>query len=239
MLDRGAWHIASTCVALLRDLRMRRETFANTMLLCITLLVTSAAACSSGGGAGTARDPTPLAVSDAPKPAPEGSSEPLPSPRATAAPPTAAPPPPKPSPAGTAAPAATTASPAASAPPKPKTAAECKALTSKVTTPVLNQTDTQLQMRDLFQAYHETFRCCFDALYAPQNPGVGGKVVLLVHIDANGTFESTEIVAAETTVPSTEVQQCMVDIAKSLPYPKPLSGKDITYRRNFDFKPRR
>ena len=53
---------------------------------------------------------------------------------------------------------------------------------------MINQADTQVQMREFFQAYHETFRCCFDALWAPQNPGVNGKVAMLTYIDASGAF---------------------------------------------------
>jgi hypothetical protein len=94
-------------------------------------------------------------------------------------------------------------------------------------------------MREFFQAYHETFRCCFDALFAAQNPGVSGKVALAVNIDANGDFASAEVLPEGTTVQSTEVRACIIDIAKSLTYPKPASGKDIRYLRNLDFKARR
>jgi len=206
----------------------------NSPWLSLTLLAASALGCGGGGGGGGSpgpvKDPVPLQVTESPKPA-----QTAPAPNTTPAP-TAAPPP-----ASAAAPLSTPTTSAAPtpAPERPKTAAECKALAAKTPAPVITATDTQVQMREHFQAYHETFRCCFDALFAPQNPGVSGKVALAVDIDASGSFASAEILAADTTVQSTEVQACIIEIAKSLTYPKPASGKDIRYRRNFDFKARR
>jgi hypothetical protein len=194
--------------------------------LSLGLIAASLLGCGGGGSsAGRATDPTPLQVTPAPSATPATTTASSP---ATAAPPAAT----------TAAPPAS-ASAAAPKPPEPKTAAECKALIAKTPAPVITATDTQVQMREHFQAYHETFRCCFDALFAPQNPGVSGKVALAVDIDASGSFASAEILTAETTVQSTETQACIIEIAKALTYPKPASGKDIRYKRNFDFKARR
>lgn len=195
----------------------------NSPWISLQLIAASVLGCGGGSFAGPATDPVPLQVTESPKPAP------------TAPPPTttaAAPPP-----ASVAAPPPTAA--AKPAPEKPKTAAECKALAAKMPAPVITATDTQVQMREHFQAYHESFRCCFDSLFAPQNPGVSGKVALAVNIDASGSFASAEILTTETTVKSTEVQACIIEIAKSLTYPKPANGKDISYLRNFDFKARR
>lgn len=190
----------------------------------ISLQIIAAAALGCGGGsAGPATDPVPLQVTESPKPA---QAAPLPATAAVAPPP-----------ASVVAPAPTAAP--KPAPEKPKTAAECKALAAKMPAPVITATDAQVQMREHFQAYHETFRCCFDSLFASQNPGVSGKVALAVDIDASGSFASAEILTAETTIKSTEVQACIIEIAKSLTYPKPANGKDIRYQRNFDFKARR
>lgn len=215
---------------------MSRELAANEVAFALaSLLMLPALGCGGGGGsAGPATDPAPLQVTESKKPAPTA-----PPSTPAAAPPTTATP---------AAPATATAAPtgtaAAATPPKPapetpKTAAECKALTTKSPAPTIPATDTKAQMREFFQAYHETFRCCFDALFAAQNPGVSGKVALAVNIDANGDFASAEVLPEGTTVQSTEVRACIIDIAKSLAYPKPASGKDIRYLRNFDFKARR
>ena len=67
----------------------------------------------------------------------------------------------------------------------------------------------------------------------------GGEAAAAGATDAAGSFATAEIIAAETTVQSVEVQACIIEIAKSLTYPKPASGKDIRYQRNFDFKARR
>jgi hypothetical protein len=133
--------------------------------------------------------------------------------------------------------------PTTSAPPapaeKPKTAAECKAGALTTPKPTVSATEVQQQMRDFFQAYHESFRCCFDSLHASKNPGASGKVTLVATIDKEGALKETEILAAETTVASPEVHACMIDIAKALSYPKPASGKSIAYTRIFDFKARK
>lgn len=94
-------------------------------------------------------------------------------------------------------------------------------------------------MRAFFDAYRETFRCCFDALWASQNRGASGTVGLFVNIDGTGAFSSAEIDPPNTSVQSTEVQACIVDIAKSLTYPKPANGKNIRYSRVLNFSPRR
>lgn len=123
--------------------------------------------------------------------------------------------------------------------PPPKTAADCKDFAAKVAPPPSLQTDTQLQMRAFFDAYREAFRCCFDALWSSQHPGASGTVNLLVRVDGTGAFSSAEIDPSGTSVQSAEVQACIVDIAKSLTYPRPSSGKNILYARLLNFSPRR
>jgi hypothetical protein len=214
---------------------MHREIRANSRSLsqsfALLALAGAAVACGSsggGGGRGLAREPVPLKVYGSPPPS-SGENQPRPlqsGPQPAPAPTPAATPAPSPTPA----PAPTNA---------PKTAAECKAAALKVLPPAGNQADTQLQMRAFFDTYHEAFRCCFDALWAAQNKGASGTVVLLTSIDASGAFSAAEIEAASTSVQSAEVQTCMIDIAKALTYPKPLSGKDIQYKRVFNFSPRR
>jgi len=206
---------------------MSRNLAANQFPFVLASLLALPACGGGGGSAGPATDPVPLQVTESQKPAPTA-----PPPNTTPAAPTAAPP-------ASAAPTAAAAAAAKPAPEKPKTAAECKVLAATTPAPVITATDTQVQMREHFQAYHETFRCCFDNLFAPQNPGVSGKVALAVNIDASGSFASAEILTAETTVNSPEAQACIIEIAKSLTYPRPASGKDIRYQRNFDFKARR
>lgn len=214
---------------------MKRSAPSHAPWVCLPLVAASVLACGGGGGGavGPATDPKPLQVTESPKPASGATGQPAST--APAATGTAS----APGTATATAPATGTATAPKPAPEKPKTAAECKALIAKTPPPTITTTDTQAQFREHFQAYHETFRCCFDALFAPQNPGVSGTVALVVDIDAAGSFATAEILAAESSVKSPEVQACIIDIAKALTYPKPASGKDIRYRRNFDFKARK
>lgn len=187
------------------------------------LLTASAAAC--GGEAGVAPGPEPARLDDQPRSS-GAPDQPIPSNTGgQVTPPPAA--------GASAAPAASASAPA------PKTAADCKALGAKITPPSSNHTDTQLQMRAFFDAYRETFRCCFDALWASQHAGASGTVNLLVSIDGTGAFSAAEIDPANTTVQSAEVQTCIVDIAKALTYPRPSSGKNIKYSRLLNFSPHR
>jgi hypothetical protein len=194
----------------------------------VALLTACGSSSAGGGGRGLARDPVPLKVYES-RPPPTTGEQPRPL-QSGSQPAPAATPTPAPSPTPTSTPASA---------PAPKTAAECKAAALKVVPPPSNQADTQLQMRAFFDAYHEAFRCCFDALWVAQNRGASGTIGLLTSIDASGAFSAAEIEAASTSVQSAEVQTCMIDISKSLTYPKPLSGKDIQYKRVFNFSPRR
>jgi hypothetical protein len=99
--------------------------------------------------------------------------------------------------------------------------------------------DAQAQLDERFQAYHETFRCCFDALYAPKAPRKSAHVALLVKLDYAGKLTSAEIVAPETDIASPEVRACVLDITGALSYPAPANDMDVAYKRVFEFKARR
>ena len=88
------------------------------------------------------------------------------------------------------------------------------------------------------KANRDKFRCCFD-LWARNNPGAAGRVALRVKLDPNGALTTSEIVDKDTTVKAPEVHACIIDVAKSLTYPKSPSGKETTYTHPFDFKARR
>jgi hypothetical protein len=129
--------------------------------------------------------------------------------------------------------------PKESAPPPPKeeerrARAEKPALTSGAPAG-----DTKQQLDQLFDAQHEAFRCCFDAIEAPKKPLSGGKVTLLVKVDGAGKLKGSGIVAAESDAVSPQMKKCINDVASALAYPKPASSLSVGYKRSFDFKPRR
>ena len=129
-----------------------------------------------------------------------------------------------------------------SAAPPPPTEAECRV---RASTPLPApsggeaESDVKQQYDAFFLAQHETFRCCFDALYAPKMPHTDGQVVLFVKLEASGKLASSEIITGETTAEGPEMNACVLDVAKALAYPKPASSAMVGYKRTFQFKARR
>jgi hypothetical protein len=127
-----------------------------------------------------------------------------------------------------------------SAAPPPPTEAECRVRASKpLPMPPGAEGDVKRQFDAFFVAQHETFRCCFDALYAPEKPRTDGQVALLVKVEASGKLASSEIVAGETTAQSPAMNACFLDLARAIAYPKPASNMTVGYKRTFQFKARR
>jgi hypothetical protein len=133
---------------------------------------------------------------------------------------------------------AAAAPPTPRAPDPPRTLAECRAAATSGGE-VAPAADLEAQLGALFDARHEMFRCCFDALYAPRAPRTGGTVALLVKLDKKGGFIKAEVVTAESTVQSPEVNACLVDMARELRYPAPPGDRAVGYERIFDFEARR
>ena len=98
--------------------------------------------------------------------------------------------------------------------------------------------DVKQQYDAFFLAQHETFRCCFDALYAPKKPRTDGQVALLVKIEASGKLASSEIVAGESPTQAPEMNACILEMAKAIAYPKPANNMMVGYKRTFQFKAR-
>ena len=142
--------------------------------------------------------------------------------------------------AGAKAPAVAAAPPPkeSAAPPVP-TEQECRTRAAKASPAGTTGSDTKQQLDQLFDAHHETFRCCFDAIDASKKPLTGAKVTLLFKIDSAGKLKSSEIVAAESDAVSAEGNKCMTYIAGTLAYPKPTTNASFGYKRTFDFKSRR
>jgi len=127
-----------------------------------------------------------------------------------------------------------------SASPPTPTEAECRERASKpALMPSRVESDVKLQYDAFFLAQHETFRCCFDALYAPNKPRTDGQVALLVKVDASGKLASSEVITGETTAQAPGMNACVVEMARALTYPKPANSMAIGYKRTFQFKARR
>jgi len=123
----------------------------------------------------------------------------------------------------------------------PPTVAECKSMAAKAapSAPAAAGPDSKKQFDDTFQAYQEPFRCCFDALYAPQAPRMNGQVALDIQVNHEGKLIGAEVLAAESNITMPEMHTCMIDIAKTITYPKPTSDSAVDYKRVFQFKARR
>jgi hypothetical protein len=210
---------------------MRACTTANVIAVCIALAAATFAACSGSstsqssptptGGATDSQTGTPTESGGTDSPGATGSSE-------------------------------ETAAPAPAPKKKPETVADCKELKTEIVNeppasavPMNNATapgdgaasDRLQPMVDLIKSNRDKFRCCFD-LWARTNPGIAGRVTIKVKLDQHGTLTSSEIVAKDTTIRAPEVHSCILEVTKSLTYPKSPSGKETTYTHPFDFKAR-
>lgn len=130
---------------------------------------------------------------------------------------------------------------AAAAKTPPPTVAECKTMAEKAGKSVtaVAGTDPQKQFDDAFQPYQDSYRCCFDALYAPQAPRMNGQVALSIRVNHEGKLIGAEVLATESNITMPEMHTCMIDIAKMMTYPKPAGDSAIEYKRVFQFKARR
>lgn len=123
--------------------------------------------------------------------------------------------------------------------PPPPSEQECRAHASRpVAYDASGATDARGQFSKFFDAHHETFRCCFDALEAPSRPYVDVKVSLIVRVEFDGKLTSAEFAPGSSAIlPATS--KCITDIAGMLSYPAPIGGKPMGYNRVFDFKAHR
>jgi hypothetical protein len=198
---------------------MRACATANAVFLGLTLAAATFAAC--GGGSPTATQPSA-----------DSSASLAPAPPAETAVDTAAP----------AAPAAPSK--------RPTSVADCKEMLSDITNDppdagvVLNNAMTAADagasdrfrpVADLIRSRREGFRCCFD-LWSRKNPGLAGHAVLVINLKGDGTLENASL---DDPAPPPEVGGCILDLAKSLTYPKSPSGKVTKFTYPFDFKPHR
>ncbi len=124
------------------------------------------------------------------------------------------------------------------APPVPSEE-QCRAPASKPVSVPASAGEPKAQYDAFFDAHHETFRCCFDAVYAPQKPLKDGTVALIVRVDKTGKLTGSEVVAGETNATDPKLNTCMLDVAKMMAFPAPANKKPLGYKRVFNFKARR
>jgi hypothetical protein len=137
--------------------------------------------------------------------------------------------------------------------PAPQTAADCKVLVSEITNEppagavALNNaqvakdagaTDRLEPLTELVRSKRDAFRCCFD-IWAKDHAGAQGSVKLVLKLKADGSVISVDFEDGPNRVSAPEVEGCISDLAKSLPYPPSPSGKETKFRYPFDFKARK
>jgi hypothetical protein len=87
----------------------------------------------------------------------------------------------------------------------------------------------------LVKANKDGFRKCFD-LWGKKNPGQAGKIAFEFHLKVDGALEKAQMKRDEGDVHAAEVENCMIDFAKTLTYPKSGVGKNTIYTHRFEFK---
>ena len=206
------------------------------------LLATSAVAGCTGGA------PPPV-----PPPAATDAPSPSASPLATIAPASTA----APSGAPSAVAASSAPGPSDAGAPKPHRAPEtprdCRDLASEITNEppdkgvVMNNaltaadagaSDRLRPVIEVVMSKRDAFRCCFD-LWAKAHPGESGRVTIRFELAPDGKLEKAEVKQDETSVHAAELDACMIDLAKSLAYPRSPSGKRTEVSYPFEFKARR
>jgi len=134
----------------------------------------------------------------------------------------------------------------------PQTAADCKAVLSEIVNEppkdgvVMNnaqpveegKSSRYTSMTDLVKSKRDAFRCCFD-LWAKNNPGQRGKISFYWELSPDGTLKAANVVKEKSDVSAPEVESCMVDLAKSMTYPKSPNGQVTKFTMPFEFKAHR
>jgi hypothetical protein len=158
-------------------------------------------------------------------------------------------------PATSAATATTTVAPIVPPPPKkaPQTAADCKELITDITNDPPNDgvmmnnamtvkdagvSNRAQPLTDAIKARRDGFRCCFD-IYAKSHAGASGSVLMHLVVKPDGTVREVTFKETNNRVSAPEVEGCMSDLAKSIPFAKSPSGQDTLFNYPFDFKARR
>ncbi|WP_437679493.1 AgmX/PglI C-terminal domain-containing protein [Sorangium sp. So ce131] len=217
---------------------MRPCATASAVFTGVLLAAVTFAACSGGTTPSQPPDSAPVGAAS---PSPQPAEQPAASPAA-------------PDEAAAAAPAAAQAQPARPAGPKkaPETVEDCKSLGTEIaneppdggvvmnnamTSADAGSSDRLQPLVDTIKARRDSFRCCFD-LYARKNPGAQGRITWQLKLKPDGTFEEATIVREKSDVTAPQVESCMAELAKSIPWARSPSGKETVLTYPFDFKRR-
>ncbi len=101
--------------------------------------------------------------------------------------------------------------------------------------PAAAGSDRLQPMFELVKANKDGFRKCFD-LWGKKNPGQAGKIAFQFFLKVDGTLEKAQMKRDEGDEHAAEVENCMIDFAKTLTYPKSGVGKETIYTHRFEFK---
>jgi hypothetical protein len=108
-------------------------------------------------------------------------------------------------------------------------------LNNAMTSRDAGSTDRFQAVVDVIRANRDGFRHCFDQ-WSAKNPGVDGKVVLVLELEPGGALAKAELDGSQSSVQGPDIAACMTDFAKKLSYPQSPSGKRTRFTYPFDFK---
>jgi len=194
---------------------MRACSTANAIFIGLTLGVLAFAACSSG------QTPAP------PPPSPDQGAAESPSGAPGAA-----------SPSPSEAPSSAAAAPPPSGSPRSDITNEPGSgvvMNNAMTSGDAGASDRFQPMVDTIKANRDAFRRCFD-LWGKTHPGANGSVYLVFHLKPDGKLDKAEADPSKGNLHAADVEKCMIDVAKTLTYPKSPSGKETKFTYPFDFK---
>jgi hypothetical protein len=97
------------------------------------------------------------------------------------------------------------------------------------------RSDRFTPVNDIIKSRRKSFRCCFD-VWAKTHPGQPGKVNVAFELSPEGSLKSVSVKKEGSAPMATEIEPCMVEVAKSIAFPKSPSGRDTRFTYPFDFK---
>lgn len=99
------------------------------------------------------------------------------------------------------------------------------------------KSDRFTPVNDIIKSKRKSFRCCFD-IWAKTHPATPAKINFAFELSPDGTLKSASVKKEDSAPVATEIEPCLVEVAKSLTFPKSPSGRDTRFSYPFDFKPR-
>lgn len=109
----------------------------------------------------------------------------------------------------------------------------CAHHTAPPNVPVGHGVLTKEQVLNVFMAHGKTMTACYDQ-HLPKHPGLSGKVVMRLKIDANGRV--VEAGAENSTTNDLEFDDCLTATARAFVFPTSADGGTIRFPLFFKFK---